>query len=139
MRDDLSAEDPLIEHALDRNGLSLGDCVGVVRTRSEIDQGAAAAVLHDEHVAEDLGDVAAHGGWTTGLQPLDRGRLQQHDAPRLPVLGDANAAGTGSSACDKHCKRGACQHATVPDRPAPRPRRARIFLCIALGHWKLLS
>ncbi|WFU34409.1 hypothetical protein QA635_08335 [Bradyrhizobium brasilense] len=139
MRDDLSVEDSLIEHALDRNGFPLGDCIAVVRTRSEIDQGAAATVLHDEHVAEDLGDVAAHGGWTTGLQPVDRGRLQQHDAPRLPVLGDANAAGTGSRAGDKHGKRSACQQATVQDRPAPGPRQARISLCIAFGHWTLLS
>ncbi|MCP1847872.1 MULTISPECIES: hypothetical protein [unclassified Bradyrhizobium] len=139
MRDDLSAEDPLIEHSLDRHDLSPGDGIGIIPTRSEIDQGAAAAVLHQEHVAEDLSDVAAHGGRTAGLQPVDRGRLQQHDVARRPILGDANATGTGRCAGDKHGKRGPCQQATMPDLPAPRQRRARIPLCIAFGHWTLLS
>ncbi|BBC03364.1 hypothetical protein BE61_88300 [Bradyrhizobium elkanii USDA 61] len=71
-------------------------------------------------MAEDLSDVAAHGGRTAGLQPLDRGRLQQHDAPRLPILGNANASSTGRRTNDKHGKCGSGQQATMADLPAPR-------------------
>ncbi|WP_139864370.1 hypothetical protein [Bradyrhizobium ivorense] len=72
MRYDLSVDDPLIEHALNRNRLSLGDDVGVISTRSEVDQCAAAAVFDDEQVAEDLSHVAPDCR-RAGLQPLDRG------------------------------------------------------------------
>ncbi|WLA49712.1 MULTISPECIES: hypothetical protein [Bradyrhizobium] len=138
MRDDLSAEDALIEHALDCHRLAFDD-VGVLAARSEIDQSAAAAVLDNEHVAEDFGDVAAHGGWAAGLQPVYRSRLQQQDAARLPILGDANAASTGSRTCEKHGKCGSGQQAAMPDLPAFGRRRGGVTLCIAFGHWRLLS
>jgi hypothetical protein len=106
MRDDLGVQDPTIEPALDRDGFALGDHIGVLAPGAEIDQRTAAAVIEDEFIAEDLGDVALHGSWASVLQPADRGRLKQHDALGLPTLRELHPAGAGGCTDEKNGKGG---------------------------------
>jgi hypothetical protein len=102
MRDDLRVDDPTIENALDGDGFALGNRIGILAPGAEIDQRAAAAVVEDEFVAEYLGDVAPHGSRASVLQFVDRARLKQHDALRLPTLRKFYPAGAGGRAYDEH-------------------------------------
>ncbi len=115
-----------IEPALDHEDLALGHRIGIFTAWPEIDQRATAAVVDDELVAEDLGDAAMHGRRRAGLQRVDGRRLQQHDATRLPLLGEPHAAGSGSSADREHGKRYACEQTAMPGLRARGGRRAHI-------------
>jgi hypothetical protein len=128
--------DPSIEHALDGDGFSPDHRPGVLAPRTKVDERTTAAVVDGEHVAEDLGHAAKNGGWTSGLQRVDGGWLQQHDAPRPPILGKSHPAGPQRSAGDQHKRETARREATRRDGPTA-PRRwccfwsGRIF---TIGH-----
>src|ERR1700761_7070668 len=95
MRYDLRMDDAPVENTLDSDGLTLGNRAGILSSRPEIDQRPATAVLDDELVTKNLGNVAPNSGDATGLQSVDRDRLQKHDAPRLPILCDLHPSGAG--------------------------------------------
>jgi hypothetical protein len=89
-----------VQPALHGDGLALGNHHAILTARSRVDQRATAAVLQHELVAEDLGDVAPDRDRSLLSHLVDRRRLQQHHAPRLPVLGEPRPAcaerGTGN-------------------------------------------
>ena len=66
MRYDLRMDDAPVENTLDSDGLTLGNRVGIFSSRPEIDQRPAAAVLDDELVTKNLGNVAPNSGDATG-------------------------------------------------------------------------
>jgi hypothetical protein len=86
MNDHISADHTAIEPALDCHGLALGHQHAILTARSRVDERPTAAVLQHELVAEDLGYVAFYRDRTSLDHPVDRGWLQQHQAPRRPVL-----------------------------------------------------
>ncbi|WP_167529303.1 hypothetical protein [Bradyrhizobium macuxiense] len=119
-------DDSPVEHALHGDGLTSGHRIGVLPARPEIDQCPTAAVVDDELVAEYLGHAPLDGDRTSRLQRIDGGRLQQHDAPRLPLLGDSHPAGAGGSTAHEHGERRSCQQTSMPGLPPRRGRWVRI-------------
>ncbi|WP_194456710.1 hypothetical protein [Bradyrhizobium sp. CCBAU 53421] len=106
--------DPTVEDAFDRDDLTSGHHAGTFPARAEVDQRPTAAVVDDELVAENFDDAASHRRRTSRLQCIDGGRLQQHDAPRLPILGESRATGTGGGADGEHGERDARQQTSTP-------------------------
>jgi hypothetical protein len=110
MDQDLRADDPAIKAALNRHRFVFADDGTAIAARSEIDEHASAAVLQNEFVAEDLGDIAFRRSRLIVLQLRDRRWLQQHDALRLPALGELRSAGPGGCADDEHGERDTAEH-----------------------------
>jgi hypothetical protein len=127
--------DASVENALDSDGLTLGDRTGIFSARPEIDQRSAAAVLDDELVAENLEDVAPDSGEAAGLQSVDRDRLQQHDASRLPILGDLHSAGAGGCSSGEDGKYRTREQASGTKCQG---WRAALLVSFAIGHLTLL-
>ncbi|WP_338697648.1 hypothetical protein V5279_12405 [Bradyrhizobium sp. 26S5] len=115
-------DDPPLEYALNRDGLAFGHRISILAAWPEVDQRTAAAVVDDELVAENLGDAAPHRGRTSRLQRIDGGRLQQHDAVRLPILGESHSTAAGGSADREYSKRYPCQQGSMPRLSARRER-----------------
>ncbi|MBR1207531.1 MULTISPECIES: hypothetical protein [unclassified Bradyrhizobium] len=121
-------DDPALEYALDRHGLAFGHQAGTFSARSEVDQRPTAAVVDDELVAENLGDAAAHRGWTSRLQRIDGGRLQQHDAARLPILGESHPTRAAGSTDGEYGECCTCQQGSMPRLSARRGRWGGIWM-----------
>jgi hypothetical protein len=136
MSEHLGVHDAAIEPALHGDGLALGDQYAIFAARSGVDQSAAAAVLHHELVAEDLGDVAPDRDRTAFGHPVDRGWLQQHHTARLPVLGEPRPACAKRSAGDQHDGESAGREAATREpRAAPRRwQRFRFGGIFSIGH-----
>jgi hypothetical protein len=102
-----------VQAALNCDGLALRNYQAILAARSGVDQGATAAILYDELVAKDLGDVAFDRCGGSLGHPVDRARLQQHHAPRLPVLGEPSPARAQRGAGDQHNAESASREATT--------------------------
>jgi hypothetical protein len=139
VRYDASVHHSTIEPALNGNDFAFDDRIRVFPARSQVDERAAAAVVKNELVAEDIGDAALHGNIVSVLQLADRGRLQQHDALRLPALGDFHTAGAGRGANQQDGQRDASQPAAVPRLSACKPRRVLILWLCFVHRTLLLS
>jgi hypothetical protein len=126
MNDHVSANYTAIEPGLYCHDLALGHQHAILTARSRVDERTTAAVLHHELVAEDLGYDTFYRDRTSLSHPVDRGWLQQHHAPRRPVLGKPRAACAQRSASDQHDRETARREAATRDEQAA-PRRWHCF------------
>jgi hypothetical protein len=124
-----------VQPALYGDGLALGNYHAIFAARSRVDQGATAAVLQHELVAKDLRDVAPDRDRTLLSHLVDRRRLQQHHAPRLPVLGEPRPARAERSAGNQHDSESPSGESAPRDaQAAPRWKRPRFRGIFSIGH-----
>jgi hypothetical protein len=100
--EDVGVHHAAVQTALHGNSLAPGNCQAIFTAWSGIDQGTTASVLHDELVAEDLGDNPLDRDGTSLSHLVDRRGLQQHHASRLPILGEPRSACAKGGAGDQH-------------------------------------
>jgi hypothetical protein len=136
MREHLGAYDSAVEPALHGDRLTLGDHHAILAARPCIDQRATAAILHHEFVAEDLGDVAPDRDRTSFDHLVDRSGLQQQHVSRLPILGEARAAGPERGTGDQHDGKSAGRDAAIgqPQAAPWRWQRFRFEGMLSVGH-----
>ena len=99
MHEHLRIDHATVEPALHRDRFILGDVLAASTTRAGFDQRAAAVVLDDELVAEDLGHAALHGDrrWSSVILSIGPG-CNSITLLGLPALREPAAAGAGRRA-----------------------------------------
>ncbi|WP_164602541.1 hypothetical protein [Rhodopseudomonas sp. BR0M22] len=133
MRDNLGTHDTAIEDSLHGHSLALRHRVGVLASRPEIDQRAAASIVENKLVTVDLRNATLDRHGLIGLHLIDGGWRQQHHALRLPVLRELHAPRACRCPYDENRQRDAAEKAAMTREATYRQRGVRI-VCISVIH-----